>query len=113
MALFPAVFKTDRRRLSSSCGGLLTVKHRPWLTPTPSTRSCSHSRLPPSSCRYCATCRPPAGRRRRDIEACSEFSAPSARECSTLQPFSAFGAAPMLDWLLKEKQITQHVSVLD
>jgi hypothetical protein len=30
-----------------------------------------------------------------------------------LQPFSAFAAAPMLDWLLKEKQITQHVSVLD
>ena len=30
-----------------------------------------------------------------------------------MQPFSAFAAAPMLDWLLKEKQITQHVSVLD
>jgi len=30
-----------------------------------------------------------------------------------LQPFSAFAAAAMLDWLLKEKQITQHVSVLD
>jgi hypothetical protein len=29
------------------------------------------------------------------------------------RPQGAFAAAPMLDWLLKEKQITQHVSVLE
>ena len=51
MALFPAVFTTDRWLPSNSCGGLLTAKRRRWLTPTPSTRSCSRSWLPPSSCR--------------------------------------------------------------
>jgi hypothetical protein len=39
------------------------------------------------------------------------FSA--VRKGVTLQPFSPFAAAPMLDWLLKDKQITPHVSVLD